>query len=42
MPKKRKKKAQATGDDPEVDIFPKMEIICKDMKSIMGVEPKFK
>ena len=39
MPNKGKKKAQATGDDPDVEIFPKMEIIYEDMKYVIGVEP---
>ena len=39
MPKKGKKKAQATGDDPDVDIVSKIEMIYEDTKSITGVEP---
>ena len=42
MPKKGKKKARATRDDPDVEIFPKMEIIYEDTKSITGVELEFK
>ena len=42
MPKKGKKKPQATGDDPDIDILPKMKIIYEDTKSITGVEPEFK
>ena len=42
MPKKGKKKAQATGDDLDVEIVSKMEIIYRDTKSIAGVEPEFK
>ena len=42
MPKKGKKKAHATGDDPDVDIVSKMEIIYEDTKSIIGVESEFK
>ena len=37
MPKKGKKKAHAPGDDLEVDILPKVEIIYEDTKSIAGV-----
>ena len=35
-------KDQATGDDPDVEIVSKMEIIYEDMKSITGVELVFK
>ena len=41
MPKKGKKKAQATGDDPDVESFLKMEIIYKDMKYVKGVDLGF-
>ena len=42
MPKKGKKKAHATGDDLDVDIVSKMEIIYEDTKSIIGEESEFK
>ena len=42
MLKKGKKKSQAIGDDPDVDIVSKMEIIYEDTKSLIGVEPEFK
>ena len=42
IPKKGKKKAQATGNDLDVEILSKMEIIYKDMKVIMGIDPKFR
>ena len=39
MPKKGEKRAQAIGDDPNVELLPKMEIIYKDMKSVLGFQP---
>ena len=42
MPKKGKKKAHAIGGYPDVEIFPKMEIIYEDTKSIIGLELEFK
>ena len=39
LPKKKKMNAQATGDDLDVEIVSKMEIIYEDTKSITGVEP---
>ena len=41
MLKRVKKKVQTTGDDPEIEIVPKLEIIYEDTKSFTGVEPKF-
>ena len=41
MPKRGKKKVQTTGDDPEIEIVPKLEIIYEDTKSFTGVELEF-
>ena len=41
MPRKVKKKVQAMEDDPEVEVFTKVEIIYKDTKPLTGVDPKF-
>ena len=30
------------GDDSDIEILPRMEIIYEDMKVVTGVEPKFK
>ena len=42
MPKKGKKKVYTIGDDPEVEIITKMEIIYEDTKSFIGVEAEFR
>ena len=42
MPKKGKKKVQTMGDDLEVEIITKMEIIYEDTKAFIGVEPVFR
>ena len=42
MPKKGKKKAQATRDYLDVEIVSKMEIIYEDTESVTGVEQEFK
>ena len=42
MPKKGKKKSQATRDDLDVKIVSKMEIIYEDTKSVIGIELEFK
>ena len=39
MPRKGKKKAQATEDDPEVEVITRVEIIYKDTKVITDNEP---
>ena len=43
MPKKGKKKSKIEDDEYDVEITPtpRVEIIYKDTKSIMGAEPKF-
>ena len=41
MPKNGKNKVQTTGDDPEIEIVPKLEIIYEETKSFIGVEPEF-
>ena len=41
MPKKGKKKVQTTGDDPEVEIITKLEIIYEDTKAFTRVELEF-
>ena len=42
MPKKGKKKVHTTGDDPNVEIIIKQEIIYEDTKSFTRVEPEFR
>ena len=42
MPKMGKKKVQTTGDDSEIEIVPKLEIIYEDTKAFTGVEPEFR
>ena len=42
MPKKGKKKARATKEDSDLEIFPRMEIIYEDTKVVIGAEPEFK
>ena len=39
MLKKYKKKDQATGDEPDVEIVSKMEIFYEDTKFDIGFEP---
>ena len=38
MPKKGKKKDKVTGEDSDMEMLPRMEIIYEDMKAITGVE----
>ena len=42
MPWKQKKKAQATEEEPEVEIVTKVEVLYEDTKSTTGVEPDYK
>ena len=42
MPKKGKKKVQTTGDDPEVEIVQKLEIIYEDTKGFTRADPKLR
>ena len=42
MPRKQKKKAQATKEEPEVEIVTKFEVIYEDTRAIIGVEPEYK
>ena len=39
MPKKGKTKGKVTGEDSDMEILPRMEIIYEDTKAIIGVEP---
>ena len=41
MPKNGKKKVQTKGDDPKIEIAPKLEINYEDTKGVTGVEPQF-
>ena len=42
MPNKGKKKAKVTGEESDMEMLPRMEIIYEDMKVVIGVEPKIK
>ena len=42
MPNKGKKKARATKEDSDLEIFPRMEIIYEDTRVVTGAKPKFK
>ena len=42
MPRKQKKKAQATEEEPEVEVLTKVEVIYEDTKVTTGVKPKYK
>ena len=42
MPKKGKKKAKVADDDSDVEITPRVEIICEDTKFVIEVEAEFK
>ena len=42
MPKKGKKKAKVTGEDPDVEILPRMEIIYEETKAVTGADQEFK
>ena len=42
MPLKGKKKAQATEDDPEVEVITRVKIIYEDTKAVTVSEPKYK
>ena len=42
MPKKGKNKAKVTGEDSDMEMLPRMEIIYEHTKGITGVEPEFK
>ena len=42
MPRKQKKKAQATKEEPEVEVITKVEVIYEDTKAITRVEPEYK
>ena len=42
MPRKQKKKAQATEEELEVEKVTKVEVIYEDTKSLTGVEPEYK
>ena len=39
MPKKGKKKGKVMGEDSDMEMLPRMEIIYEDTKAIIGVEP---
>ena len=38
MPRKQKKKAQATEEEPEVEIITRVEVIYEDTKAIVGID----
>ena len=40
MPKKGKKKVQATDEEPEIDVINRVEVIYEDTKVVTGIEPK--
>ena len=42
MLKKGKKKAKVSGEDSDLEMLPRMEIIYEDTKAITRVEPEFK
>ena len=42
MPKRQKKKAQVTEEEPEIEIITKVEFIYEDTKATTGVEPDYK
>ena len=42
MPRKQKKKAQASEEELEVEVITRVEVIYKDSKAIIGVEPEYK
>ena len=42
MPRKGKKKAQATEDEPEVKVITRVEIICEDTKVVISSEPEYR
>ena len=42
MPRKQKKKSQASEEEPEVEVITRVEVIYEDTKAITGVEPECK
>ena len=42
VPRKQKKKAQATEEEPEVEIITRVKVIYEDTKSITGIDPEYK
>ena len=42
MPRKGKKKAQATENDPEVEVIMGVEITYEDTKVVTSSEPKYR
>ena len=42
MPRKHKKKAQATEEELEVEIITWVEVIYEDTKAITGIDPEYK
>ena len=42
MTRKQKKKAQATEEEPEIEIITRVEVIYEDTKAITGIDPKYK
>ena len=42
MHRKGKKKVQAMEDDPEVEVIMRVEIIYKDTKAFIGIDPKYR
>ena len=39
---KQKKKSQVAEEEPEVEVITRVEVIYKDTKAIIGVEPEYK
>ena len=42
MPRKQKKKEQATEEELEVEIITRVEVIYEDTKAIIGIDPEYK
>ena len=42
MPRKQKKKAQATEEEPEVEPIIIVEVIYEDTKAFTGIDPEYK
>ena len=42
MPKKGKKKVQATDEEPEIDVINRVEVIYEDTKAVTCIEPEYK
>ena len=42
MPRKKKKNAQATEEEPEVELIIRVEVIYEDTKAFTGIDPEYK